>query len=942
MVFADLLTVSVYTKKGIDKFNEKLDDVRDIDSLDSFQQRFTDILEKYLNKFLYDGGSDEIVRILNDRREEILSSISKESVGDRDKMVNNLLDSITYILNEEFDGKMKSSQLRDAVETAYKNAIDEFIKEASEDDRRKLRTELAVDIQDELEEIKQQLIARPELYTEVAFNRIYPKKNHSWEEQFASVLELEELDISYSELYDINKLISPDIKNVLLVGWKGGGKTRTLYEGCSRFVKQNNIDTVAIVTSSVSEPADLLNIANEESDEDVLLIWDDIQKSTPESDIRKSLMQLISSFENKTSNLYIRATVRRRDIDDVLPEERGLSLLEEPVDPSSKYAVWQKFDKIELSGLQEENIEPLVQKILNVTNTDASDSVIKKFINTIKEADPTPFYILSVCQNAGNELTMSDISTLPENAVESWNGAFEDISGPEKNILRALKITDKIEAVTGKALVIEIFVEIYGHNRSEFEDALNQLEDLGWVQLQPYREQGIPSNEIIAIHDVRLEAIEVDFDVIHEDIKNFLLNKNRILRGDRGATANTTYAKKIVREEIGYFPIEHAEKHYERALDQNHETPHVHVAYARFLTDEKDYEKAEEQWQQAVQQNEDYRWIYATWLRKQERITNAIKEYEKGLDAETDSITTLRFSYADLLTEENEIERALEVYEEGLKQNPDSSLFAFRESYFRLLKREDHTEKAIEVLKQGLGHETGDMWYRKRLSDLLKKEGRKNEAISILNEGLSQKPENNILRRRLANLVEEQVSVNKAIEVYNEGIRNGTESVDLREELARLYEQKGDKGRAIDTYKEGIEHNPKYRPFWEKLALLLSEKEDLDELIQIYRERLETVPLDSWFRRSFVDLLEQCGEHDHAQEIYEDGLKVHPNDVCLRSQYIDYLARQKKYEKAISEYKIAISHGMQPSEKNTCPIESCREISDAVGFINHIKNDHIN
>lgn len=914
MVIGDLITAGTLLKGGYEKAHRKLDDITDISSLDAFEQRFVSILEQYLNN-VFRSQSDDLVQILIANREDIFSSLSEAKIGDRDEGVELLLNSITEILERELDAEIERSELRQAVETAYKEAIDDFVEKASDEDLQKLRTELAVDIQDELEALKKSLDSRPELYSEVVFERINPEQNSTWKQNLQQVLQLEGTEFPFAKPPGFDTLTDKSKTKILVVGLKGGGKTRTLFECACRCVEAHNVDTIVVVTDPVDESTDLLEIANSVHDENVLLLWDDLQQSRPEEDIRKSLMQLDSEFEDLDGELIVRAAVRQREITDVLPENRGLDLLEESVDPSDTYAIWQQFEKVELQ-LEAAEVESFIRESLEDQELAASEEVIEAFVEKVLEADPTPFYIHSVCDNTDYRLERNDIQTLPNDAVATWESAFKNLPEQQKQVLQTLRILDEIEAKPGRKLAKRLFASIFPCDSVEFKSLLKQVSERGWVDTQSYSESGIPSDEIIAVHDVRLEAIEVDFDRLHPDITEFLLSDDRILRGDRGAILNVSYAKKVYAEELGLDPTEDADRHFERAIDQNRETARIHVTYARYLTDQDQYEAADEQWQRALDLDENNRRLYAAWLRKRGRVEDAKREYEKGLDPEPNRITRLRYSYGNYLEEIEEIERAIEVFETGIEHVPESSLFAFRSSFFRLLKRNGHTEKAINVLKDGLGHDTGDRWFRLRLTDLLEKEGRTDEAIAVLEDGLELDPEKSKLRRRLAELVAKQDEPEKAIEIYERGLDRELAAVLHREALSGLLAQQNEINRAIEVCQNGLEHEPEYRPFRHRLIELLEDRDQTEAVIEAYQGGIDVCPRDSLLRRSFAEVLEESRYTDRARSVYEAGLKRRPGDAPLRAQYARFLAREGEIENAATEYEIAVSHGWTPIESD--------------------------
>jgi hypothetical protein len=185
---AALTTVCAAGKTGVKKARELCRERRGIRCLDSFEQTFKDRLENYLREYLLDTSElddDLTVTILNrieNNSDQIFEPLTHADgqrgvTGEtRDKLIDSVFDELeTVILATEGIPDPAPAEiqqtLRPAIETAYRNAMTEYLNSIDDDADRATLTVLT-DIREGMDQLKNSLSYRPELFGEQLYNRV--------------------------------------------------------------------------------------------------------------------------------------------------------------------------------------------------------------------------------------------------------------------------------------------------------------------------------------------------------------------------------------------------------------------------------------------------------------------------------------------------------------------------------------------------------------------------------------------------------------------------------------------------------------------------------------------------------------------------------------------------------------------------------------------------
>jgi len=896
MVLADVITIVQAAKTGVEHVRDWQDDRRDIDAFDAFEQRFIETLETALEKLAlsstFNCPMDEILDRYYDNREQILEQVAEIDIINEQQALDTLVEEMVAVIVKELDEEINQQELEKAVRAAYRETLKKYISDASKDDQLQLR--MSRDIQedvdtilDELTNWKEQLNPRPGLIgRQERFRLLYPATDADWDEVLSTELGVDEEreELAFLPPDGFSNVTDPDIERILLTGRKGSGKSRTLFEGVMQLESSIDFDRVVVVTEQVAQTSDLSR-AFQDVDGNALLVFDDLQQSASNDfDLGDALTELEQRINS--GDLYVRATTRSEDLDTVLPADYGLNNLKGRRNRGDIHEQWTSFHPERLPPLEGERLEQFVEAVLEFEGVTASAALREEFVEAVVERDPTPFYVTSVCTNAGDRLTWYDLKNLPTNAVDAWYNAYDRLDHDQQTLLEEILVLDHLD-IPKRVRVIEAIYESEVFGGTDGAAVSTELGMKGWISERGGRREGN-----IAIHDIRLEAVESQlvgeknpYDSIQEfferkiffDFSEFLINNRRVGRfpDDIGALLNANFADYVYENGISTYPLEDVRRHFERATELVRESPQIYTAYVQFLG--KGHAKEEE--------------IIELYKEAVNQVSNDPELYQ---------------NFADIIKRRGKRGQAREVLEDGLEHNPGDR--SMRTDLAELCEHHDNFERAAEVLEEGLEHDPGNVWIRIHLAQLWEDNGEREKAIEVLEEGLEHAPSNGWMRSDLAHLWEDNGNLDNAIEVLEEGLEHAPGNGWMRSDLAHLWEDNGNLDNGTEVLEEGLEHIPGDTLMSRALAELCAQNNDLEMAIEVYEEGLKHNPGDDMMRWSLAELWRDHGNLENAIEVYEEGLEHSPGDRSMRNSLVGLWRDHGNLEEAIEVYEEGLEH----------------------------------
>ena len=515
-------------------------------------------------------------------------------------------------------------ELKEALTVAYRESLETFIDRIAGTE---LADALLVEAQlTELDELRSVLTRLERLEEKFATPRHYDLTDVA-EEGLAAAdpLALTGPDLEFVDRPDLAGHY--DDRRCLLVGPGGSGKSRALADMVENYERE--VRYVVRPREAFNDREDFRRLRREGFDDDVLLVWDDVHEVVPEQDnllFRQTITKLEASLPEDTS-VHVLAAARVEGLDNFSGDPRK----------SHGGDFWADFEVVELEPLTADVLAGIFQRALENSEVDATDDVQEQFVRKALETDPSPLYVTSVVETAGDRLTETNIEEVPADALGIWAEQYEEIyhqrsdwvDEEHRYVLWTFKILNEIRIPPYHSLVEGVYEEVLGRDVTTLGPPLEELETRQWfVELET--DEGAVYYEM---HDVKAEAVDESVDrwvrelseFFRESLDWYLPNDvdglERICHGQFAVYAGATDARRgpqtaekhyleIIDEEGLYLDdgVTHynyanllkneldrpkeAEDHYLQAIDIDPELAEAHINYAHLLTNELDRPEA--------------------------------------------------------------------------------------------------------------------------------------------------------------------------------------------------------------------------------------------------------------------------------------------------------------------------------------------------------------
>ncbi|MGB7000937.1 MAG: hypothetical protein WBE22_02825, partial [Halobacteriota archaeon] len=288
------------------------------------------------------------------------------------------------------------------------------------------------------------------------------------------------LGIRFSEGYverpETDRLVI--CQNIRICGKPGIGKTTEIY----RIIKRYNPELVVIITDAFTEP-DVYRLLREDFGDNFLVVWDDFH------DNPKLFKETIYKLRNEFDNFFVLCAARSTEKEKI-KEEITLEF-------------WEKAnftEKVDLHEFTREQCIELIRMCCEEFKVAASEDVILAIADKTLRSDGTPFYIVSVLIDYRDaRIRMSDIESYPSDVVKVWKDKISSLSTNERTLLDCLKLLKMIHTPPYKAIVNEMYEELFGETKADLFGATESLERKIWLK----------EEDTYSSFDVQLEAVEI-------------------------------------------------------------------------------------------------------------------------------------------------------------------------------------------------------------------------------------------------------------------------------------------------------------------------------------------------------------------------------------------------------------------------------------------------
>ncbi len=294
--------------------------------------------------------------------------------------------------------------------------------------------------------------------------------------------------------------------------------------------------------------------------------------------------------------------------------------------------------------------------------------------------------------------------------------------------------------------------------------------------------------------------------------------------------------------------------------------------------------------------------LNAKKLESQNKINEAIDEYEKSLSADASTASTL-CKMAALFEQLNNKESAMMTYQEALMINPDE-ITALKE-LGRLLKENEEFDKARKYFSHAQRLKPNDMDITQGLKDL--------SALQTIDKGGWQDQDtfrDKIEDKDKASQLEIETRTSKSaediehlIKSIKKQLESDAENVSLLFKLADCYKDKKSFTEAKETYLEVLKLKPENAVALRNIDAISVQmlETDLNKL----KESLKADPENAQIKQQIQEIKTK------QNQIHFDRLKGQvaklPNDLSLRFKYGMLLKEKGMLNEAISQFQEAVN-----------------------------------
>lgn len=460
----------------------------------------------------------------------------------------------------------------------------------------------------------------------------------------------------------------------LIVGRKGIGKSRTVFNCVEQRLTDEEIESVLIPSRAVQRPKDIQAAFTREYTGDLLLVWDDIHELNSNSDqnaFYEAILKLEEILDDEQS-LHVIATSRSERQRD-LPNYAQWT--EDPV--------WQAFEQVKLKPLDEDTLTNLLDNALDAFELTLTDQARESFIQIVASGAPSPFYIMSACAYLASqdrdrdEVSATEITSLPPVGLEVWKEQYDylrDTHEIERYILTSIKLLTTVSAPIERSLIRGVFSEVLDQHPIDFDAGLQTLIDQQWITLGRADDQ-------VNIHTIQLEAIDEELELFYEDFVSYLLNNSDSHIGlDVAVGLSMNLAVEImgnpdIQDEslVRDIAERFIEEGYIEQIDSQTQWM-FHCNYAGYLYNQMEFESAIKQTTRAIQAAPDEPTGYVNHALIAERLSESgvtdgafRRAVEVARDREDRDATPVLLRRASYLHSQARDDAAQDLYEEAIK-----------------------------------------------------------------------------------------------------------------------------------------------------------------------------------------------------------------------------------------------------------------------------------
>ncbi|MGD1715945.1 tetratricopeptide repeat protein [Dapis sp. BLCC M172] len=352
----------------------------------------------------------------------------------------------------------------------------------------------------------------------------------------------------------------------------------------------------------------------------------------------------------------------------------------------------------------------------------------------------------------------------------------------------------------------------------------------------------------------------------------------------------------------------------------NLNTPEEYANLASIYAQEKRWDLAIENYQQAIVLKPNFSWYYyhlAQALYEQENWDNAINNYYRAIELNQNFYWSY-YNLGNALSKLQKWEEAINGYKNAIKIDPNFpwSYYNLGNALIELQKWDEAIYNYLYVTKlqpdiPGIYSKLGDAIEEKYQSNLDVEIKDYRQVIQHLNEyyldnkSLQLLQKNPNLSVQVADGLAQANKINGAIIFYKIALESNHDDLEISEKLQQVLEKKNQLERETLEIRKEIELNPNSRSYY-NLGIALTRQHKWEEAVRAYRQGIEIKPdVHWWFYYNIWEAFTKEYKLTEILTFFQIFQKAHPDSFSSYLNIGEALTRLGKIEEAIPYYQTA-------------------------------------
>ena len=390
------------------------------------------------------------------------------------------------------------TELREVLADEYAAVVADFRDRIASDDdlRRRLQTELELDLRD-------QLAAMYDAFERLADRQPYGLYDFPADRDAVLEILLPNEPVPFVDRPEVPD--RPAVGRYLVLAPSGAGKSRIIAEWIRR-LPDDAVAHVLVPEARMLDPADARRLARQSFDGDLLLVWEDVHRVDEAGENRvleRTLRELAHGLNEQGYELYTLLEARSGRLDDI-PGNL-------PADFRNDKSLWSAYEPLFVGEVDAARLGEMAEAMADRYEISLEEGARDALVARIEDAKSAPIYIETALVTAGDRLTVADVESLATEVEDIWQRQYENLrdeAPAEWDVLVAMKLLYDLNVPLYAKLVRAVYLELLDGERSRFRPAVEALRNRQWLTISGVDFVGLETR--YDIHDTQLEAVQAN------------------------------------------------------------------------------------------------------------------------------------------------------------------------------------------------------------------------------------------------------------------------------------------------------------------------------------------------------------------------------------------------------------------------------------------------